>query len=426
MKRATTLSIALIILALGLAGGGCAAPPPVVADVARPVKIIRISGTGTLGRRVFPGTVQGAQQAQLSFRVAGPLVQLPALEGRRVRRGDLLAQIDPRDFETSVRNSEATLANLRAQLEAMKRARPEDIRSLEAQLAAARARLVEARATLVRYERLYENDNVSKAEYDQRRAARDVASAEVARANESLTIALEGARPEDIEAMEARIRAQESELDRARDSLRDSSLRAPYDGTIARVYVDNFEYIQAREPVIDLQDLRIVEVVTQIPEVLVTRSPSDPEGAGPGDLVVVFEGLPGQEFAATVTEVAAQADPITRTFAVTLQARPPANTNIFAGMTAQVYETEADIDTTAFNVPSSALRADESGVYSVWRMSPDSTAEKVVVEVRELAGDSALIAGDLAAGDAIVVAGTHALFEGQKIREIQDELKERR
>ena len=79
----------------------------------------------------------------------------------------MLAQIDPRDFETEVRNIEARLADLNAQYKAMQSARPEDIRRLEAGLAAAQSKLLEATASFRRYQRLYENDNISKAEYDQ-------------------------------------------------------------------------------------------------------------------------------------------------------------------------------------------------------------------------------------------------------------------
>ena len=172
---------------------GCAELPPET-EVVKPVKTLVLGGKAEGGARVFPGIVQAAQRARLSFRVSGPLTRFPVTQGQRVSRGALLAQIDPRDYETAVRNLEARLANLKAQLRAMQAARPEDIRSAEANLAAARARLLEADATLRRYERLYESDNVSKAEYDQRRAARDVTEAEVSRADEGLTIARSGAR----------------------------------------------------------------------------------------------------------------------------------------------------------------------------------------------------------------------------------------
>ena len=93
----------------------------------------------------------------------------------------------------------------------MESARPEDILREEAHLAAAEARLLEANATFRRYQRLYQDDNVSKAEYDQRRAARDVAVADARASGESLRIARTGAREEDVDAMDAQVRALEAE-----------------------------------------------------------------------------------------------------------------------------------------------------------------------------------------------------------------------
>ena len=237
--------------------------------VVKPVKTIVLGQSAEGGGRIFPGIVQATQRARLSFRVSGPLVQLPINQGQRVSRGALLAQIDPRDFETQVKNLEARIANLRAQRRAMDSARPEDIRRLEAGLAATQARLLEANATFRRYQRLYENDNVSKAEYDQRRAARDVAEADVSSSEEALKIGRIGAREEDVQAMEAQIRALEAQLQQANDSLRDTSLRAPYDGIVAERYVENFEYVRAQQEIVNLQDISIVEIVAQIPETIV-------------------------------------------------------------------------------------------------------------------------------------------------------------
>ncbi len=158
----------------------------------RPVKTVVLGQSGEGGRRILPGTVQALQRAQLSFRVSGPLTELPVVQGQRVQKDERLARIDPRDFETAVLNSEARLADLQAQYRAMETARPEDIRALEAGLAAARARLVETSAALRRYERLYENDNASKAEYDQSRAAQQVAEAEVRSAEERLQVGVTG------------------------------------------------------------------------------------------------------------------------------------------------------------------------------------------------------------------------------------------
>ena len=393
--------------------------------VVKPVKTAVFGGSGLSETRSFPGTVQAAQQARLSFRVAGPLIELPLFEGQEVKRGSVLARIDPRDFRTNLRNLEARVADLKAQYQAMQSARPEDIRAVEASLTGAQARLLEAEATLRRYRRLYENDNVAKAEYDQRRASRDVAEADVRAAAETLNVAREGARPEDLQAMEARIRAMEADQARARDQLEDTTLRAPYDGIVAEVYTENFEFIQAQQQVLSLQDITIVEVVAQIPEVLVAQAKGS--GAAEPDLIAHFEGLPGQEFPARLTEIAGQADPVTRTYAVTLQVAQPEEGNILAGMTAEISSRKPLREQTASTLPVSAVVPGIQGGYYVWVVDEDSMeTRQVTVEVGDLTRDRAIVLGGLEVGDLVITAGASAISAGQQVRLISDELRERR
>ena len=395
------------------------------ANYVKPVKTAVFGGSGVSTTRSFPGTAQAAQQARLSFRVSGPLIELPIFEGQEVRRGSVLARIDPRDYQTAVRNLEARVADLKAQYQAMQSARPEDIRALEAGLTGAPARLLEAAATLRRYRHLYENDNVAKAEYDQRRAARDVAEADVRAAEETLAVAREGARPEDLQAMEARIRALEAELRRAQDQLEDTTLRAPYDGLVAEVFADNFEFIPAQQQVLSLQDISVIEVVAQIPEALVARAKRT--GAAEPDLIAHFEGLPGQEFPARLTEVAGQADPVTRTFAVTLQVRQPEEGTILAGMTAEISSRMPLQEQTASTLPVSAVVPGNQGDYYVWVVDEDSMeTRRVSVEVGDLTRDRAIVLAGLEVGDRVITAGASTISAGQQVRLITGELRNRR
>ena len=394
------------------------------ANYVKPVKTAVFGGFGVSETRSFPGTVQAAQQARLSFRVSGPLIELPIFEGQEVRRGTVLARIDARDYQTAVRNLEARVADLKAQYSAMQVARPEDIRALEASLTGAEARLLEAAATLRRYRRLYENDNVAKAEYDQRRAARDVADADVRTAEEALAIARKGARPEDLQAMEARIRAMQAELRKAQDQLEDTTLRAPYDGMVAEVFAENFEFIPAQQQILSLQDITVMEVVAQVPEVLVAQA----RGAGTeADLVARFEGLPGQEFSARLTEIAGQSDPVTRTFAVTLQVQQPEEGNILAGMTAEISSRKPLREQTASTLPVSALVPGNQGGYHVWVVDEDSMeTRRVSVEVGDLTRDRAIVLAGFEVGDRVITAGASTISAGQQVRLITGELRNRR
>jgi RND family efflux transporter MFP subunit len=359
------------------------------------------------------------------------LVELPIFEGKKVRRGDLLAQIDPRDYRTAVQNLEASLASLQAERRAMNQARPEDIRRSEANLGAAKARLLEAKASFRRYQRLYENENISKAEYDERRAARDVAIADVIRAEEELTVARQGARVEDIEAMDARIRGLEARLQKAKDDLADTSLRAPYDGVVAQRFVDNFEFIQAQESVISLQNISVMELVAQIPETVIAgarvRNQNLNDLENLPAFYALFPSLPDQRIPAEVTEISAQADPVTRTYGVTFQLPQPDDGVILAGMTGEIYVEASEGSTRGYSVPISAVFADESGSQCVWLLDEQSmTPRKTPVEVGELVGGSAMILGDVSEGDIVITAGASYLDEGQRVRIITDELRERR
>ena len=223
--------------------------------------------------------------------------------------------------------------------------------------------------------------------------------------------------------MNAQIRSMEAQLAQAQDQLTDTNLRASYDGIVAETYVENFEFVQAQQQIFSLQDVSVVEIVAQIPENVVARGRRDrfPE------FLARFESLPGREFGAQVTEIATEADPVTRTYAVTFQTPQPAEGNIFGGMTAEVLLRQAAGGDLVFNVPVSAVFTDENGDQCLWTLDEQfMTVRKAAVQVGQLVGESATILGGVGGGQKIVTAGASYLSEGQKVREITDELRERR
>jgi RND family efflux transporter MFP subunit len=418
-------ALAAAVAGIAFLATGCGEEAVEAEAPVRPVKTVTLGESEGTSTRTFPGTLRASERAQLSFRVSGPLVKLPIKEGSQVRKGDLLAQIDSRDFETAVQNLEAQLATLRAERRSMDQARPEDIRRAEADVAAARARLLEATANFRRYQRLYENDNVSKAEFDQRRAARDVAEADVATSEETLQIARSGARVEDIEAMEARIRALTAQLRMAQDDLEDTTLRAPYTGTVAERYVENFEFVRAQTPILSLQNTEIMELVAQIPETVVAGGRRENQSEWP-DFYATFPSLPDQRVKAQITEIATEADAVTRTYSVIFQLPQPSRGTILAGMTGEIHLAEQAAGGAGFNVPSAAVFTDSGGEVSVWKVDSSGTISKVRVSITNMTGGSATIAEGVQAGDTIVTAGASFLSEGQRVRPITTELRERR
>ena len=400
---------------------GCGGEPP-EEEIVKPVKTMVLGKVDAEGGRAYPGTVQAVDRSKLSFRVNGPLVQLPIDEGQQITKGQLLGQIDPTDYQNAVNSLEATVAQLKNEYEAMLIARPEDIRRAQADLDASRARELEARATFRRYRKLYENDNVSKAEFDQRRAARDVSIAEVESSEQQLQIALVGERVEDIRAMEDRIRSVEAQLKQARDNLSYTNLIAPYDGIVAEKYVENFEFVRAQQLIVSLQDISTVEIVAQIPEQMVAGA----DTANMPEFVVRFEALPGKTFKTTPFEIATEADPMTRTYAVTFQTPQPKDGRVFSGMTAEVMLKVRSKEELVFTLPAPAVFADHDDKMKVWVVDPESMRViKTTVEVGDVTADSAIVTSGLNLGEMIVTAGAGYLVDGMKVREAKDELRKR-
>ena len=147
INKAFMMILGLVFL---LGFSGCKAEKPQeAAPVVRPVKTMVIGGD-VGGRLSFPGRVQAAQRVNLAFRVSGPLFDFPVIEGQEVKKGQLLARIDPRDYQIA--------------------------------LDEAMAGFDRAESDFQRYQRLYEKEAVPLSDLDLYRSQRDVAKARLEKA----------------------------------------------------------------------------------------------------------------------------------------------------------------------------------------------------------------------------------------------------
>ena len=137
----TVLLISLPILLFS-----CGEEEEVKKEVVRPIKVLKVSSGGS-GEFSFPGVVDAGKKVVLSFRVNGRVMALPVMEGDNVSKGQLLARLDPKDFELNVTQ--------------------------------AKAQFVKAHADYERYQTLYEKDAVPIADLDLKRAQRDVAKSQL-------------------------------------------------------------------------------------------------------------------------------------------------------------------------------------------------------------------------------------------------------
>ena len=83
--------------------------PEIVEQAIRPAKVVRVTSSDMSARRVYVGRVEASNSIDLSFEVPGPLSNFPVLEGQTLRKGELIAQLDPTDYELAVEESELQL-----------------------------------------------------------------------------------------------------------------------------------------------------------------------------------------------------------------------------------------------------------------------------------------------------------------------------
>ena len=354
-KRSRTFRAGLAAL-VGVTALACGDEPPPAESMVRPIKILEIGGAGSGRTLALPGEIQAAQRADLGFEVAGLITELAVIEGQQVAKGAVIGKLDPRDYQSA--------------------------------LDAANAKLRQTKADYERRRELYRKDIISKSEMELRKRTYEVAQTEVATATKA---------------------------------VEDTVLRAPFDGVVARKLKQERENVQAKEPVVRFQNASKLELVVAVPErsmVNASARTTNEEITRRARPRVQISSLPGREFPATVTEFAAAADPVTRTFAVTVSFDRPDDANVLPGMTARVVVTRGDAE--GHTLPVSAVTGGADDEPYVWIVDPDTMqVQPHEIVLGDLSGSVVEVRSGLEDGQLVAVSGVRKLRPGMVVRALE-------
>ena len=269
------------------------------------------------------------------------------------------------------------------------------------------------------------DDRNYRAEVTSFQARLKAAQADYDRFSELLAIGAVSQR--DLETRRRNYEVAQSNLAIAEKALEDTELRAHFAGRVARKLANDFQSVLAKEPVILLQDDRVLEIKANVPERALTADKAQlsvdslTQRLSPS---VSITSIPGSSFPAQIKEMATAADPATRTFEVTFSFEPE-GVRILPGMTARVTVVQPVDDgnqNQGFMIPSNATAIDDKGRSFVWRIDRSSMqAEAVVVELGAVTGADVTIYGDVADGDIIALSGVHQLQEGRQVQRLSEE-----
>lgn len=385
-------------------------------ETLRPAKVFTVAPVSDELRRSYPAVVLPSAEVEVSFRVSGRVIELPVRGATQVVEGDLIAALDPRDFETRIAQLESQIDQANAELTALRAgARAEEIIALEAAVASAQAQVDQAREQEERTRTLVERGVATAAQLEQDEATLRVAEANLTAQIEQLRIGEAGARPEEIAAAEAALRGLNAQLQVAQDNLDDATLEAPFSGIIARRDIENFTNIQAGQSIALLHALSVVHLAFDVPGPDVTALSTG--GSENIRNQVTFDALPGQIFDAELVEFAVQADATTQTYRGRVAVNVPEGAVILPGMVGKVMSI-APGEREALSIPMTAVAASTSGDPFVWIVGADNTVSEQPVTLGTMAGDRVTVTNGLEAGDTIVAAGVSRIIDGMAIRPI--------
>lgn len=362
MMRIASKGMSILLSVLMLTSiTSCRKKEPEAIEVTRPVNLLKLEDPGKYRELAYPAKVKAFQEADLSFLVPGRLIEIKVRRGESVKKGQLLARLDPQDYMNKFEAAKARALERESFLKRIKLALSKKV------------------ATEMELEEAQRSHKVTLA--DKRIAAKAVDDTYLRAPFEGEIGMRYVDNFQDVQAKEAVLHLQ------------------------------------------DVSRLKIVIDVPENIRILARETEKTGEGKpakSSNGAYVVFEDLPGQKYPLEYYEDEQTADPRTRTYAVTFVMDAPEKQLLLPGMSATVkgrlrIPSEKGQDT--FYVPVTAVFSGPGQNRYVWVQNPETgRVQKQQVKVGSMAGDKIEILEGVSIGQTIAISGVHHLREGMKVK----------
>jgi RND family efflux transporter MFP subunit len=355
-RRARIAGLAAL---LGLAAlvSGCKGEASVQKETVRPVKVAVVARAAGSRVLTYSGVVRPRIESALGFRVPGKIVARSVNVGDKIDVGREIARLDETDLKLAENAARAAVL-------------------------AARTRRDVAKSNLARAAALLPNAVISQAAYDARR--------------------------NELDAAEAALDTAEAQLRQAANAVGYATLRADKAGLVTAVMGEPGQVVGAGQAVVSLAEAGQTEIAVAVPE-----QDAGHLAIGQPAKVTLWAG-PGASLEGRIREIAGQADPAARTFAVRI-AVDGAPQTMRLGMTAMVAIAVGD-GSAPLVVPLTALTEGDSGPAAFVVDTASKVVRRTAVSVAGVAEEGVRITGGLSAGDMVVTAGVQFLRDGMRIR----------
>jgi RND family efflux transporter MFP subunit len=346
----------LVLLIAPVLLAACQRETETATPQARPVRTVTVEKREAGTQLTFTGRIEAEDEVSLSFRIGGRILENNGKLGDRVQTGQVVARIESQNEMNGLRQAQAALA-------------------------AAQGQLVQARNQFERQQTLFAQGWTTQVNFDQAKQAHQTAQSQV-------------------DAAEAQVKI-------AHDQVSFTELKADAPGVLTAIGPAAGEVVQPGQSIVRLARKDGRDAVFDVPAQVIRTAPADPE------IKVSLADDPSVTARGRVREVAPQANPVTRTFAVKVGLTdPPAAMFLGATVTGRL-ETEA---VPIIEIPATALtRINQQP--AVWVVDPsNSTVSARNVDVLRFDQAMVAVSQGIDTGEIVVTAGVQALHPGQKIR----------
>jgi len=371
-RRALFIGAGAVVLALltwhwlPALRAAAAAPPPT-----DPAVVVNATDVGRADVPVYLqglGTIQAFNTVTVTARVDGELQKIGFVEGQTVKKGDLLAQIDPRPFQAALGQALAAKAKDEAQL-------------------------ASARADLERYNLLAPQNLASKQTLDAQHAL--------------------------VAGLEAQVKGDQASIDNARTQLQYTTITSPIQGRtgIRRVDVGNNVHAADTSGIVVVNQVQPIAFIFTLPEDALDAV-SAALRAGPVTVAAVSRDGNTELDRGTVTLIDNQIDQTTGT--IRLKAVFPNTQNrLWPG---QYVDARVLVRTehSALTIPASAVQRGPDGMFT-YVIKADSTVEARPLKLGEESGEVLVVQDGLHDGERVVTSNQYRLQPGARVRSITAE-----
>lgn len=347
--RGVAVLVAVLVLT------GCGKEEKAAAPQIRPVRTATVEPRETGETLSLTGEIQPRYQADLGFRVGGKILERPVDVGSEVRKGELLARLDPQQYR-------------------------QDFEVAKAEVTKADAEVSRSRAQEFRQRELLKNGHTTQVNYDQALKTFKTAQAQA-----------DAARAKQVQASE---------------NLGYTDLKADADGVISAIGAEPGQVVSAGQMVVRLAQPGEREAVFNIAEASFKNPPKDPTVA------VKLVSNPEIKTEGKVRYISPQADSTTRTYTVRVSLpNAPPQMRLGANVVGSVTVAQGP----AVTLPGTAL-FDKDGKPAVWVVAADHTVQLKPITVARYQDNSVVVGSGLTQGEIVVTAGVHKLVPGERVR----------